>query len=100
LGVGLAATAHLAREYPGFETGDSWRDVRWTQLSVTVTVVAFGGPLGLPLAIDRRFGVVTLLCCVGFAGYVCGMLSVLDRFGDEGTAPSADPVTPSPSSHD
>lgn len=94
----LVLIVHLARAHPGYETGDSWRDARWTSASVLVAIVGLNGPLILALPLETRTGIALVVGGVGLASYTAGMLTVLDRergtdvagTDDRESAPTAD----------
>lgn len=84
LGVALAANVlmllRVRREFPDRQTGDGWRDGRWTALSIGVTnFAALLGLLSVPFPDGYRAAAGVLVILIGFAGYTGGSLAEMER---------------------
>lgn len=96
---GLALTLRIGRLYPGYATGETWDDKRWTGLSVGVVTLAalIGVSPALPLSNELRLGLGYLVLGAGLAAYAAGTLAVLERVEtDADVVPADSPAGYSP----
>jgi len=79
--AGLLLTLRVGRLYPSHATGETWRDKRWTGLSVGLITLAalVGVSPTLPVTGELRLGLGLLVLGAGFAGYVSGTLAEVER---------------------
>lgn len=94
-GCGLAVTFRLRHLYPGYATGKTWEEKRWTGLSAGL--VAFAALVGvsptLPISAELRLGLGFLVTGTGLVAYATGTIAVLERIKDTSTGSFSNPKT-------